>query len=192
MPPASGGFAPKTPQPPAAGGLAPQAPLASGGWGAMPPDPPKTAPHCGFLATRLASAVMRALHYSVGMKQELLKKAKLSIFKTVFVPILTFGHELLWVMIERVRSQVQEFAMRFSRRIKGIALLNKVRSSEYTLGNSSRPSLWRHFKVFALSLEAQIFGLGFETYQVLENDLCSAPRQVYFLIGWKITKQKII
>ena len=40
-----------------------------------------------------ASAVMRALHYSVLMKRELSKKAKLSIFKTVFVPILTYGHE---------------------------------------------------------------------------------------------------
>ena len=37
---------------------------------------------------RKASAVMRALHYSVVMKRELSKKAKLSIFKAVFVPIL--------------------------------------------------------------------------------------------------------
>ena len=43
------------------------------------------------LDTRIgkASAVMRALHYSVVMKRELSKKAKLSIFKAVFVPILT-------------------------------------------------------------------------------------------------------
>ena len=50
---------------------------------------------------------MRALHYSVVMKRELLKKAKLSIFKTVFGPSilnLTYGHES-WVMTERVRSQ---------------------------------------------------------------------------------------
>ena len=40
-----------------------------------------------------ASAVMRALHYSVVMKRELSKKAKLSIFKAVFVPILTYGHD---------------------------------------------------------------------------------------------------
>ena len=31
-------------------------------------------------------------------------KAKLSVFRSVFVPILTYGHEY-WVMIERVRSQ---------------------------------------------------------------------------------------
>ena len=47
------------------------------------------------LVTRIgkASAVMRALHYSGVMKRELSKKAKLSVFKTVFVPILTYGHE---------------------------------------------------------------------------------------------------
>ena len=47
------------------------------------------------LDTRItkASAVTRALHYSAVMKRELSKKAKLSICKTVFVPMLTYGHE---------------------------------------------------------------------------------------------------
>ena len=69
------------------------------------------------LDTRIgkASAVMRALHYSVVMKRELSKKAKLSIFKAVFVPILTYGHES-WVMTERMRSQVQASEMRFLRK----------------------------------------------------------------------------
>ena len=60
------------------------------------------------LDTRIgnASALMRALHYSIAMKRELSKKAKLSIFETVFVPILTFSHDS-WVMTKRVRSQVQ-------------------------------------------------------------------------------------
>ena len=44
-----------------------------------------------------ASAVMRALHHSVVLKQELSRKAKLSVFKLIFVPILTYGHES-WVM----------------------------------------------------------------------------------------------
>ena len=47
-----------------------------------------------------ANAVMRALHYLVVMKEELSKKAKLSIFKTVFGPTLTYGHES-WVMTKR-------------------------------------------------------------------------------------------
>ena len=56
------------------------------------------------------------------MKRELSKKAKLSVFKTVFVSILTYGHES-WVMIERVRSQVQASEMRFfkkSRKLHGL------------------------------------------------------------------------
>ena len=71
-----------------------------------------------------ASAVMRALHYSVVMKREWSKKEKLSIFKTVFVPILTYGHES-WVMTERMRSQVQGSEMRFLRRIEGVTLLKR-------------------------------------------------------------------
>ena len=42
-----------------------------------------------------ASAVIQALPYTVVMKQ-LQKKAKLSIFKTVFIPIFTYGNES-WV-----------------------------------------------------------------------------------------------
>ena len=76
-----------------------------------------------------ASAVMRALHNSVVMKRELSKKAKLLIFKTVFVPILTFGHESR-VMTEGVRSQVQASKMRFLPRIERVILFNKVRSSK--------------------------------------------------------------
>ena len=78
---------------------------------------------------------MRALHFSVVMKRELSKKAKLSIFKTVFGPSilnLTYGHES-WVMTERVRSRVQASEMRFLRRIEGVALFNKMRNSEILL-----------------------------------------------------------
>ena len=92
------------------------------------------------LDTRIgkASAVMRALHYSVVMKRELSKKAKLSIFIAVFVPILTYGHES-WVMTERMRSQAQASEMRFLRRIEGVTLFNKVRSSKFeNLLTSSR------------------------------------------------------
>ena len=83
------------------------------------------------LDTRIgkASAVIQSLHNSVVMKREMSKMAKLSIFKTVFFPILTYGHKS-WVMTERVRSQVQASEMRFLQRIKGVTLFNKVRSSE--------------------------------------------------------------
>jgi len=40
-----------------------------------------------------ANAVLRVLYCSVVTKRELSKKAKLSVFKSVFVPILTCGPE---------------------------------------------------------------------------------------------------
>ena len=89
-----------------------------------------------------ASAVMRTLHYSVGMKREFSKKAKLSIFKTVFVPILTYGHES-WVMTERVWSQVQAFKMRFLQKIEGVTLFNKEHSSEIRKSLNIEPLLLR-------------------------------------------------
>ena len=46
---------------------------------------------------------MRALHYSVVIKQELLKFGNALNFPNGFVPYLTLGHES-WVMTERVRS----------------------------------------------------------------------------------------
>ena len=47
------------------------------------------------------------------------EKEKLLIFKSVFVPILTHGHES-WVTTERVPSQEQASEMRFSRIIEGV------------------------------------------------------------------------
>jgi len=40
-----------------------------------------------------ANAVLRELHCTVVAKRELSKTAMLSVFKSVFVPILTCGHE---------------------------------------------------------------------------------------------------
>ncbi|TWW56724.1 hypothetical protein D4764_08G0007110 [Takifugu flavidus] len=76
-----------------------------------------------------ASAVMRTLHRSVVVKRrELSRKAKLSIYRLIFVPTLTYGHEL-WVMTERTRSRVQAAEMSFLRRVAGLSLRDRVRSS---------------------------------------------------------------
>ena len=92
--------------------------------------------------TDKASAVTRALHYSVVMKRELSKKAKLSIFQAVFVPILTYDHES-WVVTERMRSQVQASEMRFLQKIEGVTLFNEVRSSEIRKSLNIEPLLLR-------------------------------------------------
>ncbi|KAK0132885.1 Retrovirus-related Pol polyprotein from type-2 retrotransposable element R2DM [Merluccius polli] len=75
-----------------------------------------------------ASAVMRTLHRSVVVKRELSRKAKLSIYQSIFVPALTYGHEL-WVVTERTRSQVQAAEMSFLHRVAGLSLRDRVRSS---------------------------------------------------------------
>ena len=63
------------------------------------------------------------------MKRELSQKAKLAVFRSIFVPILTYGHRS-WVITERMRSRVQASEMRFLRRIKEVTLLDKVCNSD--------------------------------------------------------------
>ncbi|KAK0134738.1 putative uncharacterized transposon-derived protein F52C9.6 [Merluccius polli] len=75
-----------------------------------------------------ASAVMRTLHGSVVVKRDLSRKAKLSIYQWIFVPALTYGHEL-WVVTERTRSWVQAAEMSFLRKVAGLSLRDRVRSS---------------------------------------------------------------
>nr|XP_049577496.1 glycine receptor subunit alpha-3 isoform X1 [Syngnathus scovelli] len=75
-----------------------------------------------------ASAVMRTLYRSVVVKRELSQKAKLSIYPLIYAPILTYGHEL-WVVTERTRSRIQAAEMSFLRRMSGLSLRDRVRSS---------------------------------------------------------------
>ena len=60
-----------------------------------------------------ASAIMRQLRLSVVLKRELCTDAKLSIFRPVYVPILTYGHQC-WIMNEKVTSPVQGAEMGLS------------------------------------------------------------------------------
>ncbi|KAK3573226.1 hypothetical protein QTP86_015140, partial [Hemibagrus guttatus] len=75
-----------------------------------------------------AAAVMRSMYRSVVVKEELSRKAKLSIYQSIYVPTFTYGHEL-WVMNERVRSRIQAAKMSFLRRVAGCSLRDRVRSS---------------------------------------------------------------
>ena len=75
-----------------------------------------------------APAVMRTLHGSVVVKRELSRKAKLSIYQSIYVPALTYGNEL-WVVNERTKSRVQVAEMSFLCRVAGLSLRDRVRSS---------------------------------------------------------------
>ena len=66
----------------------------------------------------------------------------LLIFKTVFVPILTYGHKS-WVTTKTVRSQEQVSEMRFSQSIEGVTLFNKVHSSQIRKSLNIKPLLLR-------------------------------------------------
>lgn len=46
-----------------------------------------------------AGAVLNFLYYTVVTKREQSRKARLSIYRSISVPILTYGHEI-WVMSE--------------------------------------------------------------------------------------------
>nr|XP_054588625.1 uncharacterized protein LOC129153273 isoform X2 [Nothobranchius furzeri] len=87
-----------------------------------------------------ASAVMRTLNQSVVVKGELIQKARLSIYRSIYVPILTYGHEL-WVMTERTRSRIQAAKMSFLRRVAGLSLRDRVRSSDIRKGLGVEPLL---------------------------------------------------
>lgn len=61
------------------------------------------------------------------VKRELSRKVKLSIYRSVYVPTLTYGHELL--MTKRTRSWIQAAEMSFFRRVAGRFLRDEVRCS---------------------------------------------------------------
>ena len=83
------------------------------------------------LDTRIGkeSTIMCQLYPSIVLKRELCTKAKLSVFISVFVPILTYGYEC-WIMTERIRSRVQAAEMGLFRKIRGLSLLEKVKSTD--------------------------------------------------------------
>ena len=59
-----------------------------------------------------ASGVLRELYRTIVAKKELSNRAKLAVFNSVYVPTLTYGHEI-WVMTEKMRSRVQAAEMRY-------------------------------------------------------------------------------
>ena len=62
--------------------------------------------------------VAKSLYRTVVTKIELSQKAKLSVYRAISVPTLTYGHEG-WVMTERTRSRIQAAEMgRCSRHVQ--------------------------------------------------------------------------
>jgi len=84
---------------------------------------------------------LRELYRYVFTKWEFSNAAKPSVFKSVFVPIHTYGHES-WVMTERISSQVQAEEMGLLRRDHGATQgRTKVRWRSEQETSLARPSL---------------------------------------------------
>ncbi len=88
--------------------------------------------------TVAAGADFLLLYCAVVTKRELNQKAKLSIYRSILVPTPTCGHEG-WVTIENMRMQIQAAKMGFLRRVAGISLRDKVRSSDICKGLGVEP-----------------------------------------------------
>ncbi|KAK3574685.1 hypothetical protein QTP86_012819 [Hemibagrus guttatus] len=68
-----------------------------------------------------ASAVMRSMYRSVVVKKELSRKAKLSIYQSIYAPTLTYGHEL-WVMTERDSMDLGQYIILFICAVNAVVL----------------------------------------------------------------------
>ena len=108
---------------------------------------------------------MRTLYRSVVLKRELSRKAKLSVFKSIFGPILTYGHES-WLLTQRVQSEMQE--MRFLRKIKGVTMFDNFVTLQFEIfSTSSRYSSSRYLSgsndlsLDGLATQAECFMNGF-------------------------------
>ena len=91
---------------------------------------------------RKSSAVMRQLYRSVVLKRENAQKQSFLFFRSVFVPILTYGHKC-WVMTERVRSRVQTAEMLNLRKVRGLSLLDKIKNTNIRQSLNIEPLLLR-------------------------------------------------
>jgi len=85
-----------------------------------------------------ANAVVRELYCSMVTKREFSRNAKLSVFKSVFVPILTCDHESL-VTTEKMLSKEQAAEMGYLRRVLGVTLGDKEDRSEIRKAQDVKP-----------------------------------------------------
>ena len=85
---------------------------------------------------------MRQLYQSVVLKRELCTKANLSVFRSVSVSIITYGHEL-WVMNEIVRFRVQAAELGLLRKVRSLFLFDKVKSTDICQSFNIEPLLLR-------------------------------------------------
>ncbi|VDP49333.1 unnamed protein product [Soboliphyme baturini] len=88
----------------------------------------------------IASGVLRELARPVVANAELRLKTKLSIFKSILIPILTYGHES-WTITEKLRTRVRAAEMGFLGRVAGLSRLDMVENSDIQKSLGLQPLL---------------------------------------------------
>ena len=76
------------------------------------------------------TAAVRAYHAmsnSFVGKREVSRRTKLSVYRSIYCPILTYGCES-WVMTNTMKSKLQAAEMKYLRRVKGITRRDRVRN----------------------------------------------------------------
>lgn len=74
-----------------------------------------------------AAKTYHMLRTSFINKREITTRTKMTVYKTIFRPILTYGSET-WVLNKKLESKVQSIEMKYLRTVKGITRLDRVRN----------------------------------------------------------------
>ena len=85
-----------------------------------------------------ANAVLRELYRSVVTKRELSNTAELSVFKSVYVPILTYGHES-WLLTDKILTEVQAATWAFCEECEATQGRTEVRRRQGAQKESGAP-----------------------------------------------------
>ncbi|KAJ3655554.1 hypothetical protein Zmor_014678 [Zophobas morio] len=62
-------------------------------------------------------------------KREISQKTKMSVYKTIYLPTLTYGCET-WVLSQKMKSRLEANEMKYLRRVIGVTLRDHIRSSQ--------------------------------------------------------------
>ena len=79
---------------------------------------------------------------TVVLKRELCTRVKLLLFRSIFVPILTYDHEC-WLMTEIVRSRLQAAEMGCWQKIRGFSLIDNAKTTDICQSLNIEPLLLR-------------------------------------------------
>ncbi|XP_072389543.1 uncharacterized protein [Diabrotica undecimpunctata] len=76
-----------------------------------------------------ASRIYHAIKSTFLSKKEVSLKAKIAIYNTVFVHILTFGYES-WTLTTRLKNKLQSISMKYLRRVLGMTRMDRIGNGE--------------------------------------------------------------